>query len=382
VGQRPFGVFVNLLHTREIERESGGFGRYLQNQNSNQYYYYNFGRPTQNYRDKFRDTVMQAIGDQLEVVSITFQEPEVTSKATREYGWRVTPYAYLLLKAKGPQVDKIAPVRLDLDFLDTSGYAMLPVETPAVTIDARADKPPARPASEITLTQTLDERQSQEGKLILEVRAGGRGLMPELDDLVDLSKIQDFEKTGVEGGDLSVTKFDKEASETLVLSERTWLVSLRARAGQAAPRTFHFAAARLPLKEAIYQRFEDADLVAVKEEVALVSRYDRTGYAWIWLPLAAVGAAVLVAIALARVLRSRRRAEAPRFSLPEQVTPFTVLGLLRNIQHNNGLSEAEQVELGRSIDRLERHFFAEPEGQEPDLNSIAADWVAKTSRPG
>jgi hypothetical protein len=27
---QPFGVFVNLRHTREIERESGGFGRYLQ----------------------------------------------------------------------------------------------------------------------------------------------------------------------------------------------------------------------------------------------------------------------------------------------------------------------------------------------------------------
>ena len=32
--EQPFGVFVNLRHTREIERESGGFGRYLQNQNN------------------------------------------------------------------------------------------------------------------------------------------------------------------------------------------------------------------------------------------------------------------------------------------------------------------------------------------------------------
>jgi len=28
----PFGVYVNLLHTQEIERESGGFGKYAQNQ--------------------------------------------------------------------------------------------------------------------------------------------------------------------------------------------------------------------------------------------------------------------------------------------------------------------------------------------------------------
>ena len=107
--EEPFGVFVNIRHTKEIERESGGFGRYLQNQNSNQYYYYNFGRPTQNYRDKFRDTVTQAIGEQFDVLSVTFQEPDVNSKADEEYGWRITPYAYLLLKARGPEVDKIAP---------------------------------------------------------------------------------------------------------------------------------------------------------------------------------------------------------------------------------------------------------------------------------
>ncbi len=170
VGQQPFGVFVNIQHTKEIERESGGFGRYLQNQNSNQYYYYNFGRPTQNYRDKFSETVTQAIGEQFEVLSVTFQEPDVNSKADKLYGWRITPYAYLLLKARGPEVDKIGPLRLDLDFLDTSGYAMLPVETPAVPIDAAAKKVPARPSSEVTLTQTLDERQAADGKLILELR--------------------------------------------------------------------------------------------------------------------------------------------------------------------------------------------------------------------
>jgi hypothetical protein len=36
---RPFGLFVNIRHTRDIERESGGFGRYLQNQNSMMYSY-------------------------------------------------------------------------------------------------------------------------------------------------------------------------------------------------------------------------------------------------------------------------------------------------------------------------------------------------------
>src|SRR5439155_21499535 len=51
---KPFGVFVNLRHTRDIERESGGFSKYLQNQSSGRYYFYwNYGRPTADYRDKF-----------------------------------------------------------------------------------------------------------------------------------------------------------------------------------------------------------------------------------------------------------------------------------------------------------------------------------------
>lgn len=39
----PFGLRVDLRHTAEIERESGGFSKYLQNQNS-QNYAYNCGR--------------------------------------------------------------------------------------------------------------------------------------------------------------------------------------------------------------------------------------------------------------------------------------------------------------------------------------------------
>jgi hypothetical protein len=118
----------------------------------------------------------------------------------------------------------------------------------------------------------------------------------------------------------------------------------------------------------------------VKEEVALVSRYDQQSYAWLWLPIAAIAAAVVVGSLVRRAVRGRRRVEAARFSVPEQVTPFTVLGLLRDIQHNNGLSDTDKIALGASIDRLEKHYFAEAEQGEPDLRGIAVDWVAKTSR--
>ena len=37
--EQAFGLYVNLLHTPEIERESGGFGKYVQNQNNLMYAY-------------------------------------------------------------------------------------------------------------------------------------------------------------------------------------------------------------------------------------------------------------------------------------------------------------------------------------------------------
>ena len=162
---KPFGVHVALRHTKEIERESGGFGRYLQNQNSNMYFSYNYGRPTEDYRDKFEESIRETYSEQFEVMSITFEKPEVKSiPDENEPGWRITPYAYMLLKARGPEVDKVPPAKLDLDFLDTSGYAILPVASPILPIDASEHV--ARPFDKLAITQILDERQSEDGKLL------------------------------------------------------------------------------------------------------------------------------------------------------------------------------------------------------------------------
>ncbi|HBL44774.1 MAG TPA: hypothetical protein DDZ90_15415, partial [Planctomycetaceae bacterium] len=97
------------------------FSKYLQNQNQGGYYYYNYGRPLENYRDKFEEAAKQSLEEHFEILSITFQSEDVHSRATEEYGWRMTPYAYLLLKPKGPEVDKIPALTLDMDFMDTSG---------------------------------------------------------------------------------------------------------------------------------------------------------------------------------------------------------------------------------------------------------------------
>ena len=376
---KPFGLFVNLRHTKAIERESGGFARYLQNQNNGSRSSYNYGRPSENYRDKFEQTVRDALDEHFEVLSVTFQPETVSSRATAEEGWRTTSYAYVLLQARGPEIDRVAPLKLDLDFLDTTGYAVLPVESQALSIECGTTSPDSRPLKKLSVTQTLDERQAKNGKLVLEVKATAQGLVPELDQLLDLS-FADFEVTESEDNGLSVSRFDPEVSEPVVVSDRLWTITLADRSTAADDaRTFMFASARVPLSEEVWQRYDDADLVEVGQTVALQEQYDE--------PDRTQNAAVVVGLVLCLIFvlawwLLRKPAVAPvtvdRFQMPESPTAFNVLSLLKDIERNNGLTSDSRTELATSINRIERYYFAEHrDGAAPDLQDMAESWVRK-----
>jgi hypothetical protein len=375
--KQPFGVFVNIRHTREIERESGGFGRYLQNQNT-MGYFYNYGRPNADYRDRFQAAVTEALKEQFEVLSITFQSDKVHSRATQEYGWRYTPYAYLLLKPRGPQVDKIPPLHMDLDFLDTSGYVILPVESAAVPIDATSERGQARPVRKLQVTQILDERQADKGKLGLEIKAIGIGLVGTLDDTLNLAP-DGFEVAHVNDQGVSVAKFDEDGDNNAIVSERTWLVQLRARPDRAtAPTTFHFAAARDKATEMTFQRYEDADLATVEKEVSLEHEYYGRSTLWLWAVAAAsLGLLAVLAVVLVIMLRRRPRAQSST-QLPATLTPFTVTMLLRRIQSDARLSPSDRTALDGAIVEVERCYFAAANGNgELNLKSLAEHWVSK-----
>jgi len=374
VGTRPFGVFVNLRHTREIERESGGFGRYLQNQNSGRMFYYNYGRPLTDYRDRFQAVVNEACKDHFDVLSVTFQTEKVTSRADREFGWRVTPYAYLLLKAKGPQVDKLPPLRLDLDFLDTSGYVILPLESPARPVDAGAT-PAARPNRKVKVTQILDERKAPEGKLVLELKATALGLVGELDSIVDLT-FDGFKVLKVDDPGVSVSKFDEDTDTSQVLSERNWMVTLGP-AGDAVPATFRFPGAKAELEEMVLQRYADADLVAAQQNVTLGEALVRPARPWVWIGWTAGGLLAALALAAAVLAVKRRRPKSETgLAIPEPLTPFSLIGFLQRVEQVNGLSPDRTAQLRQTIREVESHYFADtPNGQAPDLRRIAETWA-------
>ena len=68
-----------------------------------------------------------------------------------------------------------------------------------------------------------------------------------------------------------------------------------------------------------------------------------------------------------------------RFAMPEDVSAFTVIGLLEKIDAKNGLSPPQREELRTQIRELEGFYFREGEGETPDLRRIAESWVQRVS---
>ncbi len=378
---KPFGIFVNLRHTRDIERESGGFGRYLQNQNSSGYFSYNYGRPTADYKDRFEQAAKEALKEHFEVVSVTFQDEKVHSRALPEYGigWRYTPYAYILLKPRGPQVDKVPPLRIDLDFLDTSGYAVLPIESPAVPIDCKGKAEP-RPLDKLSVTQILDERQADKGVLILEIKAVGVGLVPELEDLATVDS-PGFEVSKTDDQGVAVKKFEDDADQNGVVTERIWTITFKGKDGQTElPKTFQFASVKLPTKPTdglVYQRYNDADLATVEPVVSLEQKYGQTSNAGLY---AAIGGGLLTVMLggmVAILFLRKRKPVVEGVALPADLNAFSVLEILQRMQTSGDLSPGQREELNQAIAGIERYYFsADRNGDpEPDLRRIATRWV-------
>ncbi|MBL8751269.1 MAG: hypothetical protein JNK78_19080 [Planctomycetes bacterium] len=371
VGTEPFGVRIDIRHSPEIERESGGFAKYVQNQN-NMSYAWNYGRPLEDYRDRFTDAATAALKENFEVLSVTFNSETMTSKPTDVPGWRRTPYAWLLLKARGPQIDKIPVVQIDFDFLDTSGYAVLPIASSPVAIDASSKA--QRPFRDLQVTQLLDERRADEGKVTLEIKASCRGLVPELDAILALEAPGFVVKTSADQGS-SVVKFTEDQDS--VQSERTWLVSLVPEHADDRPRTFVFGKPKAEGMQVVYQRYDDADLQTVSAEVALSGNFDRGHPWWIWVLLAGATIGYAVWFTLSRPGRGAARSAVAALQMPQRVTPFTVLALLDEVRRRGRLDDDTKRQLEAAIARIEACHFGRAEDPTLDLAAVAAEWVRR-----
>ncbi len=81
--------------------------------------------------------------------------------------------------------------------------------------------------------------------------------------------------------------------------------------------------------------------------------------------------------ALIIVLNRKPEVVEQRFTVPDDLNPFTVLTLLQDIQRRNGINNENAVELENSINRIESLYFGKSHGdqQQEDLEELAVRWV-------
>jgi hypothetical protein len=379
--RRPFGVFVALRHTADVEREAGGFGRYLRSQKNSPYMANPYAQQQRNFIEEFDKQAREKLMDRFEIKSITFLDEKVQARGYGRPGWRETPLAYLLLQAKDASADQLPALRMDLDFIDVRGPVVLPVASQITLIDARPDRIAERPAASLEVTQILDDREIAAGRLTLEIKALGKGLVPELPALLrtDFTGLR-VEEVNDHG--LAISKIDAEGDSVMPVSERTWLYKLRLEERTSAPATFRFLESAQAGTKMIYKRYADADIVEVQPRLALAGLSLHPRPLWHWLVLATL----ILALAGSPIwwLRRRRPAAATgtsRYEVIEPATPFTVIGLLRRMHADASLpwTEADRRELAQTIQGLESRFFGrERADAEPDLAGISQHWVALT----
>ena len=285
---QDFGIIVSIIHTEAMGRVAK-FGQYLTNDPGpgaakarKKSPRARKMREAQGPRDELELSLTEALSPFFDIKSITFASPEVKPRPTPQTGWEETVLAYLLVRAKDASVDKIPPVEMELKFLDLTGPVTIPAQSAETIIKIATTPAPPRPSSKIEISQTLDTRQLLiNGALPLEIKATASGLVPDLDQLVDLGTLKKtVEVKSINPHDgLQIKDLNTWGEQVAPTSERLWTVALDGDPIRAAdaPTEFHFPALKAGVAAATYQTYNDMNLAALPEPVVAIGRNGANG---------------------------------------------------------------------------------------------------------
>ena len=277
-------------------------------------------------------------------------------------------------------MDKVPSIQIDLDFLDTGGFVILPIATAQIPIDATPILGEPRPTENLKIVQIVDEREADQGILKVEVKATSNGLVPELDQLLKPS-LDNFLRTELSGGEISISKLDAESKKGSPISERNWILTFTKSENESAgpDLNFSFPEPIIETEEILFQRYDDADLVSSSQTIKLEQRYDKKNSKWfVWVLL-------IFFLLLTIVFKFRRKTSSSSkqtetvsdFYVPHEITPFSVLGLLRKIHNEKDFAQDIQNQLIESIASVEKVYFDKENQKSLNLKDIAEEWVNK-----
>ncbi len=406
---RSFGVLLSMRFTQEVDRETGGFSKYLMNdvwaRVGNTY------KPM-NYRDLLKKSLETSFGDHFAVESIGFFEafaPATPVKEAGADGWLEKPVAYIVLKARDPSVDRIPAVSMDMHFNDMAGAVVLAVLSNSPPIDAAHASEP-RPNRNLEVAETLDLRELEEGRkdrrVILEVSARGEGIVPDLANLLPsyATALAGYEVAakGVEERPLTLVEsgterqspyynpYGRAAQEPDYLKpddngfyrlpiERSWAITYTP-TGATVGDAFTYPPLTTKLSGTLVTRqFADMDIVAVTAATVPVRAPIVSARNSIIAGVALAGLIVGAILLRRRAARTRLASASTASLLPTTVTPLSVITALRRVreERNGALSSTDHGRLSDEIASLERDYFG-PEANangEAKLHDALSRWM-------
>jgi hypothetical protein len=216
---------------------------------------------------------------------------------------------------------------------------------------------------------------------VVEVAAKARGVIPSHLQMFDFAR-EGFDVEVNDNG-LSVAQFVSDGKRKTAQADRGWQFTYKRKKDLRGDVTLKFPA----LKPGIistnvdYKHYEDADLVSVDAKQAAAGvALRRSGSSLarnVGLALGAI--AVVIGLLVFARRRPRQRDIAAGLSVPEQITPFSVVAFLRRIQREyaSRLDESARGALKSQIQEIESAFFRgpTPPASSPDLEAIARKWV-------
>ncbi len=410
-----FGVTLTLRFTPEVDRETGGFSKYLMNdiwaRVGNTY------KPM-NYRDLLKKGLEESFGDHFSLETIGFFEafaPPTPIKESGAEGWLEKPVAYLVLKARDASVDRIPAVSMDMHFNDQAGAVVLSLMSNSPPIDAAHSSEP-RPSQNLEVAQTIDLREVTEGRgekrAILEVHARAEGLVPNLAELLPgyASALPGYEVSakGIEERPLTLLEAQTKSSPYFVGMpqqstdheyikpdasgfyrlpvERSWIITYTP-TGAAVGSTFTFPTLGSGLDGKLSKReFADMDIVAVTGTTVAVTPPVLSARNLTIAGIAIVGIGGVTFVMRRRNARRRAQAAAvtsAHSAMPTHVTPLSVITALRRVreERNGALSATDHDRLTSEITQLERDYFgpaSTTDGQQR-LDETLSRWLRSDS---
>jgi hypothetical protein len=405
--KEEFGIVISLVHS-DAMGDLIDFGKYLRFKSAPTA---RRGAPVtkikkmsdaKKARNEFEKNILESLSNFFEIKSITFSPVDVEARTIDKPGWSETVLAYVQVRARGVGVDRIPPIELDLDYFDLSGPVAIPVTSAETLLQMQGERTTKRPYSDIKVVQTLDTRQLfVNGKLSLQVTASGRGLMPDLQDIVDLAPLKQtvpVEKIEADEGGALVQALNSYDQDVTVTSMREWSVILDSSeivdADTLVDVTFPTAVDSATVIE--NKMYRDVELVPVAEAKVRIGNaaegeLDASGAPiiaappqhglWAGLAVGAVLFLVLLGFVAKTTMAPKDRPiqASDVFKMPDEVDGFVVVQLLRALSRSElvSLSAEQKSGIQTEIKRIEAVCFdpSQTPLQESDLKNTVSKWL-------